>query len=194
LSFKIAAGVSSSKSPRKEKSASPRKPVETRASSADSSDDPTVRASDFNSASSTSTSVSVDKEATTDEDVMETFITVKNKKTSSKPLSNSEPEQPMTKSPSKQKPRNTPVTADSDVEVEPAARSPSKRKPTHVPIAAESDNELEPAAESVSKGSMLPMIAVAENVQGKKCYFRLVQMTLEEVNAIDGTCIPYKLV
>lgn len=47
----------------------------------------------------------------------------------------------------------------------------------------------------LSKGKQpnVPMIAVAENVQGKKCYFRLVEMTQEEVDAIDGVCIPYKL-
>jgi hypothetical protein len=51
------------------------------------------------------------------------------------------------------------------------------------------------SAKSPSKGKQpkVPMIAVAENVQGKKCYFRLVEMTQEEVDAIDGVCIPYKL-
>lgn len=48
-------------------------------------------------------------------------------------------------------------------------------------------------AASKNKPPEVPMIAVAENVLGKKCYFRLVQMTMEEVAAIEGTCIPYKL-
>lgn len=97
--------------------------------------------------------------------------------------------------------KQTKVTTSAEPEVErqqPAAKSPSKARPKRVPRTVDSDPEFitdQPAAKSTSNEDppKVSLIAVAENVHGKKCYFRLVKMTKKEVDAIDETCIPYKL-
>ncbi|XP_059478253.1 uncharacterized protein LOC132198306 [Neocloeon triangulifer] len=48
------------------------------------------------------------------------------------------------------------------------------------------------AKEAEDKAPRL-MVAVGQDIRGNKCYFRLVPMSVEEVMAIEGTCIPYQL-
>jgi hypothetical protein len=96
-------------------------------------------------------------------------------------------------------PMTTEIAADDEEEFDIVETFVKSRNLGRKPL-SESDPKVKPKQPlanpkplSKRKEPKVPMIAVAENVQGKKCYFRLVEMTQEEVDAIDGVCIPYKL-